>query len=196
VNAFLPGAPSIELGNAPTATFTNSLDPALLAQLCAGSPIPCDDGIQTRIRLTVSNGVQTIEAIRTLRLRFRADQPANENPTVGGLVAALPGGDAALDDAGSVVIPRKVDTLLRVDVPLTSAERLIVTWYVQTGDTRIERTSFIEGQDAYLKPFENKWKPAAPSDYPPSQARVIVVVNDDRGGFAWTGATVTLGAAP
>lgn len=220
---FIPNLPSFELGTAPTATFTNTIDPAALTCVCAkveeratacppgvGAQLPpagldCSLGFPAKIRLTVSNGVQSIEAVRTLRLRTSDAQPANENPTVGGLVAALPGGDAPIDLLGSVVLPRKTETLLRLAMPAVAepyllpdgtmqTESLFLTWYVESGDTRILNTSYLPTVTAPQMPFENKWSPGGVADYTGPQAHVFVVATDNRQGFGWTEGVVTLGA--
>lgn len=107
-----------------------------------------------------------------------------------------------------VVLPRKTESRLRIAMPAIAEvyrpagatadvqESLFLTWYVQSGDTRILRTSFIPTITTPQKPFENEWTPAGITDFAGPQARVIVVAADDRNGFGWTEGVVTLGEEP
>lgn len=209
--------PPFDLGSGQTASFENSIDPDLLELLCTGTEdapalVRCEGGFPAQIRLTVRAGGEEITAVRTLRLRFDPDSAGNENPVIEGLLAEVGGEERPLDDAATVAIPREVETVIRARVaedqaeeytrtgedgePEARRERLVLTWFVESGETAEERTGYIEDMVPLADALDNEWEPAAAEDYAPDTARLIVVVRDDREGVSWTGATVALEEAP
>jgi hypothetical protein len=207
-------APSFDLGHGPTATFQNTVDPAILQRLCggitgSGDKPDCSNGFPVQVRLTVND---QLTAVVTLNLRFDPATPVNRNPRLQGLAAVLDGGPQPIGDTPQLVFPRQVDTAIRADVPLEDAEsyqpadavagaapvreRVTLSWFVESGDPDDGRTGFIENVTTFESAVTNKWKPASDKDYPADSARIIVVVRDDRGGVAWRGGAVRLGAAP
>jgi hypothetical protein len=111
-----------------------------------------------------------------------------------------------------VVLPRKVKTVIRADVPFEDAEsylgttaagmpgqvleQLNLSWFVESGDLDDGRTGFIDMVTTFDKAIITKWQPASEKDYPGDTSRLIVVVRDNRGGVAWRGGVVRLGAKP
>ena len=71
-------------------------------------------------------------------------------------------------------------------------ERLIVSWFVESGDTRTQRTSFIAGEIPIDVTRENFWEPAREDEYARDTSAVYVVIRDSRGGVGWTSGLVTL----
>jgi hypothetical protein len=111
-----------------------------------------------------------------------------------------------------VIVPRREDTVVRAQVPEESietytgtdddgeleprTEQLILTWFVESGDTKSQRTTFIDDVEPLEEAVENEWSPDAPVDYPRDTSQIIVVVRDDRDGVAWAGGQVGLGEVP
>lgn len=232
--AGLPPLPAFDLGTGATATFTNSIDPAVFGYVCRnmlpGVPgnvtIDCGAGFSTQVMLTVTTATDSVTAVQTLKLRFPTlgpdlpQPPANANPQLGGLLASLPAGVVPIDDQGTAVLPRAVATPLGVNLDLMTAaevypdagadggadggvstERLFITWFVETGDTHDQRTSFIAptattaGTDPNALTM-NSWTPAATKTYPAPTAHIFAVLHDNRGGASWTGGLVTLEPSP
>jgi hypothetical protein len=215
--------PPYDLGSEPTAQFTNAFDPELLAELCAQSVeglalLDCEHGFPIQIRFTVTSAKDEVVTVRTLRLRF-GEIEANNNPAIAAIRAILPGeGELELAEPSDatepeVTLPRRATTTILADISESEAEsfqsagepgegsvqareRLLVTWFVETGGTKYEHTSFDEGVQPIEETVENRWEPERVSDYPSSTARLVVVVRDDRGGVGWRSAAVRLSETP
>lgn len=111
-----------------------------------------------------------------------------------------------------VTLARDVDTPLRVTMdpaaaesypglddnknPATLTERLFLTWFVESGDTRDPRTSFFSGTTVFTDMLKNSWTPAKVKDYPADSARIYVVAHDNRGGASWRAGIVNLEPSP
>jgi hypothetical protein len=209
--------PSFDLGDQPTAQLTHAVDPLILTQLCEGAGLPqvprCEGGFPIQIRLTITSATKTVTAVRELRLRLGAAAEANTNPTIEGLMAQPPEQELqALDEQASMTLPRHEKSVIRAVVPEAVAEEydgldndrrparvheiLALTWFVESGDTKSERTSFIHGQIPLADALENQWTPARTKDYESSRSRIIVVIRDSRGGVAWREGSVMLGETP
>jgi len=218
-DAGFPPLPSFELGTDPTATFTNTLDPAVLAFVCSnmlpnvpkGVTIDCSAGFSTLVALTVTTATDSVTAVQNLKLRGNdASIPANANPAIGGITAVIGGAGMAVDDSAAVLLPRDVATTVAVNVDISAAEtyvdptndagqsteRLFTTWFVETGDTHDQRTSYIAGSTNFNDMLKNTWTPAKVKDYPNPTARIYAVLHDNRGGASWTSGTVTLDTSP
>ena len=113
----------------------------------------------------------------------------------------------------TVTLPRRQDTILTAAVVEASSEvyrgkndegvvqdglreRLFLSWFIESGDSKDARTGFIAGQVPLERALTNKWKPDATKDYPRDTARLVVVIRDHRGGVGWRSAIVRLGDAP
>ncbi len=213
-----PDVPPYDLGTAETAELRHALDPQLLMAVCAGAAeqgqlaLDCEGGFPIQVKLVVRGTAGETVAVSQLRLRLSSEGPGNANPVIDGLVADLPGGPAPIDDTPTVTLPRKEETFLRALVaeshaesyaavddegqPVTERERIVLTWFVETGDTRSERTSFVDGSVTFEEALDNRWEPAKVEDFPGDRARIIVVIRDDRGGVSWRSGAVLLGSAP
>lgn len=216
--AGLPPLPAFDLGTGATATFTNSIDPQVFAFVCNnmlpnipdGITIDCSAGLTTQVTLTVTTATDTVSAVQMLKLRPDATIPANANPAITGVNAAPAGLYVPIDDTGAVTLSRAVETSISVNVDPSvaevytdptsdsgvSTERLFTTWFVETGDTHDQRTSYIADSTAFSDMLRNSWTPGATKDYPNDTARIYTVLHDNRGGASWTGGTVTLGPPP
>lgn len=214
----LPQFPAFDLGTGETATFTNSIDPAVFKFVCSNmlpdvpttNAIDCSAGFATLVTLTVTTATDSVTAVQTLRLRLDATTPANTNPAITGVNAAIGGAYTPIDDTGAVLLPRDVETGISVNVDPTAAEvypdstndnvptteRLFTTWFVDSGDTHDQRTSYIAGSTAFGDMLRNTWTPAVTKNYPNPTAHIFAVLHDNRGGASWTGGMVTLGTSP
>jgi len=216
--AGLPPFPAFDLGTGATATFTNSIDPTVFAFVCSNmlpnvptmNAIDCSAGFSTQVTLTVTTATDSVTAVQNLKLRRDATTPANANPAITGINAAVGGVYVPIDDTGALTLPRDVETSLSVDVDPSAAEpypdpgndgaptteRLFTTWFVESGETHDQRTSYIAGSTSFDDLLKNTWTPGITKNYPNPTARVFAVLHDNRGGAAWTGGTVTLGTSP
>jgi hypothetical protein len=214
--------PSFDLGMAPTAMLQNGLPPELLAAICAGAapgvPRPnCAGGFPVQVSLRVTTDTDQVDSVVTGRWRFDPDAHApNANPVVDGLTAKLPGADPQpltsmlADD--TITLPRKTAT--RVDaaaapeasetyagldddgVPATLRERLFITWFVEGGDTDDSRTSYIPDRTPFETMLRNVWTVEEKRLYARDDARIYVVLHDNRGGVGWSSGIVKLGPTP
>lgn len=210
--------PPYDLGSGETASFENTLEPGVLEAACQGGEdqpalIDCLGGFPVTIKLTVTAGDERVDAVRELRLRFRDEDEANANPTIDGLVAELDDGDAAIDEAGSVTLRRREERVIRAEVPEDVVEpytgeddagepedrreRIVLSWFVETGALRYEQTSYVPDVVPELAvALKNEWEPDPDLDFEADVSALVVVVRDDRNGVAWTRGVVTLGDPP
>jgi hypothetical protein len=208
--------PPFELGAAPTAAFTNPFPPDVLTALCAGGfdgqPIDCKNGFPIRVSVAVTQGAETQLGTTVVRLPLAAGAVSNANPLPGALSVDLASGTAALDDLGSVRVPRLQDDVLHVALDDSQAETylgtgldggsatlretLLVSWFAELGDFHDRRTLFIDGVESLADASTNRWKPPAARQDARPTSQLIVVVRDDRGGVGWTRATASLEPTP
>jgi hypothetical protein len=210
--------PPFDLGEGPTANLTHTLDPALLDTVCRGAAdqpelLDCEGGFPVQIKLTArSEDGDEVDTVRILRLRFSDEQEPNQNPTVDGLRAVLEAGEQAIGEEPTVALVRREETVIRADVPAEviesytgvdedgepeeRTEQLLLTWFVESGDTKNQRTTFIDDVESLADATENEWEPDGPDDYPRDTSQIVVVVRDDRDGVAWTSGRVALEEAP
>lgn len=209
--------PPFDLGDQPTALFDNSIEPDLLELLCEGttevpSLVNCEGGFPIQLRLTVRSGDQEVLTVRTLRLRFDPDSEPNQNPSVGGLAAVVGDDEVELGDEPAVDLPRGEETTIRARVdddeaepytgtgddgePVAARERLIFTWFIESGDTSDERTVFIDDAVALADASEVEWEPAREDDFPGQVSALILVLRDDREGVSWRQVTAGLEDSP
>lgn len=73
-------------------------------------------------------------------------------------------------------------------------ERLRISWFVETGSTKSDQTSFNIERGPLAQALRNEWTPALTKDYAKETARIFVVVRDNRGGVGWRSGIVLLGA--
>ncbi len=210
--------PPFDLGAGATASFAHTVDPALIGQLCAGTTgflpqLPsCEGGFPVQIKLVIRSGEQTVTAVRDLRLRYDPATEPNTNPVIEGLLARQEEDRfVPITEQNALTLPRDEETVIRAvaseaaseeyngkDIdqqPARVNELLIFTWFIESGSTRSEQTSFISGEVPFLDAVSNRWTPAKTKDYAGDRSRLIVVMRDNRGGVSWTEGAVTLGAA-
>ncbi len=209
--------PPFDLGEGETAALENTFDPFLLEVLCSGtedtpSLLDCTGGFPVQIKLTVRTEDEEVTAVRDLRLRFSDDQEPNANPTLSGIAVVIDGEEQSISDTPGPSLARDEDTVVRADVPADASEtftgiddngdpvpereRIIVTWFVESGDIDDERTVFIDGVVDLATALENTWTPADREEYPPETSDVVVVVRDNRNGVTWQRGVVELEDSP
>ncbi len=209
--------PPFDLGAEPTALFDNSIEPDLLELLCEGttevpSLVSCEGGFPVQLRLTVRAGDEEVVTIRTLRLRFDPDSEPNQNPAIEGLAALIGDEEVELESDPAVDLPRGEETTIRARVdeaeaepytgtdddggPIAARERLIFTWFIESGDTSDERTVFIDDAVPLADASEVEWEPAREEDFPGQVSALILVLRDDREGVSWRQVTAGLEDSP
>jgi hypothetical protein len=215
-----PNLPPFELGAADSVSLPNTFDPALLRQLCtgavAGTSLPeiadCTDGFPAQIKLVARSSDDEVVAVRPLRLRFESPTEPSFNPEIEGVTLLVGGQTSVVDDVGTAIIPREVETRVTIAAaessaePFTAAdeagqpiavrERLFFTWFVEAGETKHERTLFIDGVTSFADARENRWTVPRIEDEPRDRLRIIVVARDSRGGVGWRTGTVALEGTP
>ena len=186
-----------------------------------GFPAPdCTDGFPIQVRLFVctetdparcTDPTTSVEAVRPLRLRFRDADQANANPTITGLHALIAGMDPPpdLQATPSPTLVRKKETVITADIhpdqdaemymgrddndqPALVYERLTLSWFVESGNTNHQRTSYIQGTTATGDASDRvKWTPNYLKDEKDSlradvnMSRIVVIIRDNRDGVAW-----------
>lgn len=213
--------PPYDLGNTPQVTFAYPDPPELIAFLCeeiSGEDLPdffsapdCSRGLDVLIRLDVSDGTQTLSAVRTLELLVNDQVPANNNPELVGLTVELTdnGFFVPLEaDGEPITLERDKRYILSAAVFESSSEsfvsfvegegesqqdeRLILSWFVGGGSLDKERTGFIPGEVSLAEADTNVWKTPTVEDFGDSLVKVFVVLRDGRGGVDWIENTVRL----
>lgn len=83
-----------------------------------------------------------------------------------------------------------------VEPPPRAREDLIVTWFVQGGETEYTRTGWLADECASEADFEdarrNRWTTPKVADFEPTEARLFFVLRDGRRGADFTSRVVTL----
>ena len=211
VQSFTGGlAPALDLGTNPTASLAypadfSTLDSAVCQGKAGMAGLDCTGGIPILIRLvvTTASDPKWVTSVFTMRLgRTAAD--ANTNPEISGLAAVVNGAPVGIDASNSnhVSLVRDVENALQLPAdlvnqsetyagtddsgnPATVQERLFVTWFVETGDTKQQSTGLILGTTDPQVFLQDTWTPATSKDYPRTSARIFLVIRDNRGGVGW-----------
>jgi hypothetical protein len=176
----------------------------------------CGDRLVVTLRLDVSAGGETVTAVKELPLLFEASAERNENPAIGAVLAA-PAASGADPLLLGIPLERSPSTALRAQTaydlgvgvddaasqrftpeatddvpdPAPRRETLFMTWFVTGGETDSTRTGFIDGDVDMHDLAHNGWTTPTLDDSG-GEARIILVLQDERGGVDWTGRTVAL----
>jgi hypothetical protein len=217
--------PSFDLGAAPITMLPNGIDRVVLETVCAGIPgAPqkpnCAGGFPVQVRLTVKSEITRpfqVDAVVTTHWQFLPDSSSNSNPAIDKLTATVRDVTSELGEPATIdtiTLPRDVKTPIEATVTLDTAaevydgldddmnpasglrERLFLTWFVETGGTEDSRTSFIDGLTPPEDLGKNGWYPERFEDYMRGDARVVVVIHDNRGGVNWRSGIVHLEPTP
>jgi hypothetical protein len=210
--------PPLDLGTAPTASFTQSINPQLLAALCAGpEKLDCKVGFPVQVKLTVKTATDQVTAVWTLRLRIDPAAAPNTNPHIDGLNAEQMNAEKmkVLHPIGlqpEVVLPRDEETVIHALVPPEVSEPFVtknmqgqdeparealnLSWFVESGNVNAGITGYRANLTNLDDALKNKWVPGRSEDYAPDSARLFVVIRDNRGGVGWTSGAIKLEATP
>jgi hypothetical protein len=202
----------LELGSADSASIhfpdddegLRSLCHELLDRLGAGGSAPpsCEQEWKWTFRLHVRSGEHEIETIKDVRLVLD-DDPLNQNPAPSRLRVQTNAGLRVLD---GLQLKADDEHELRVDIdeaaaesyerraapgenePKAKREALTFTWFVEGGSTDRVRSFFGDDFDTLRAATRNDWHTPDES----REARVYVVVRDDRGGIGWQTGTASI----
>jgi len=214
--------PSLDLGREPTAAFQHSIPPAILQGMCdailsSGAPsfvtLPdCEEELVVTVRLVVSGGGESVTAVKELALKMSADAEVNSNPAIGAVVAspAGGGGEVVLEEGSAVDLEAGAELELAVAVPREAAEEytpepteeepdpqpttesLFMSWFVTDGSTLFGRTTYLDGEIGLDELGSNTWTLPDAEDAPEGEAALFLVLQDERGGVAWTSRQVAV----
>ncbi len=203
--------PSYDLGTGETASFEMVFEAEQAFGICQAltqdDPEPqlalftCLSGLGLSIQLEVTAGSDTVVGIKEIPVLLDGDQ-RNVNPSIGpNFTRTLRGGgelatDEPFETEGiyDVVADINIDqseTFLPAEreglpPPEPRGESLFLSWFVTTGSTHRkgeQRTSYFhEGDIESLT--ENVWD--MPFDLEDSEARLFLVLRDERDGTSWT----------
>lgn len=215
----LGSTPTVTVPYFATAEVWSSLCEALKRNSGAlfSDTVSCDDSFPLNIKLRVFTGKDEVVAVKELRLMYDAAAERNHNPTLDGLSIAA--GSKASEDSssaidGSNVAKRNKYYSLFADIgdgssenyvpfatlaepnPQPQDETLIVTWFVQAGETKYTRTSYIPGANDLDAARMNNWLTPESVDFAKDTVHIAVVLRDLRGGVTWIEQNLNLSDDP
>mgnify|MGYP001432917068 CR=1 FL=1 len=201
----------------PAAALTAMCDAIAAQSAPAFIELPaCEGGFEITVRLEVEAGTEKVVAVKQLELLLAETEDANVNPVLGAVFAApssagvdprVEGSALAEESATELLAATSYDLALDIPEnasqsytpaptadepsPIAVRETLFLTWFVTGGETEAMRTGFIDGYDSMDALEENTWKTP---DFLESAgaAEIILVLQDERGGVAWTRRSVAL----
>lgn len=207
---------SLARGTAETASFVfpgtqedaQALCRALAERIgSAATVLPdCDERWDWMVRLDARAGRARVDTVKSVTLLLTDDQIANRNPRLTGLSVEQKGRREALSAQKPLELAVDGDHVLRVSVADDAAEMyrpvlvegepdrgeereaLTFTWFVDAGSTDRTRSTYKDGVESLAKATKNEW-------YAPERARdarIFVVVRDQRGGVDWREGLVRL----
>ncbi|MCP4447156.1 MAG: hypothetical protein GY811_17680 [Myxococcales bacterium] len=202
--------PGYDLGTGETASFEMVFEPEQAFALCQilteGEPdsqialFTCLSGLGLSIQLEVTAGSDTIVAIRDIPVLLAGDE-RNQNPVVGTEFTRTLRDNDELGPDDPFVAERIYDVVADVGIeqsetflppekeglppPEPRGEALFLSWFVTTGSTHrkgSQRTSYFdEGTIENL--IENSWD--MPYELEDTEARLFLVLRDERDGTSW-----------
>jgi hypothetical protein len=202
-----PTLPSLDLGDAPTASLGNPFSISGLSALCAtglnsqdvSQGLDCEGGFPITVVLQVSTAAASLRAGFVLRLPSATPPPINHNPSPSGLsLAGIP-----LDDPPVAILvspAQSVDLQAQIPVdaselrPIPAAEgppgqrleRLSASWFADAGRIDKARTAFIDGVAPLDQTSHDRWTAPSAAEWPADNlVQFILVLRDDRGGAGW-----------
>ena len=210
--------PSLDLGGESTAAFTNPFSLSALANLCVvgldssvyAQSFDCEGGFPVTIALDVATPAASLRAGFVLRLPVGDAPEINHNPVPAGLelaqtvltdppaaVTVSPGQtvDWHVDIPSAAIEPRSIPP--SEGPPGQRLERLIASWFADSGKIDKDRTSFIDGETTMDETARNRWTAPTVDQWPASGVVAFaVVLRDDRGGVGWLLRQVILDMGP
>lgn len=177
-----------------------------------GAVLSCLKGLELSVRLRVVAGDDAVVAIKTVRLQVGKPEPGerNHNPDPSGELQVRRSGDLAeVKPDAPLLFDQTYDLRAGFEPeqaehftpdktrggtpPEPRRETLIMTWFVTMGTTTMEgdgpkfgeggRTSFVDGSMQFQDVLENAWQ--LPFEDPRDEARLYLVLRDERGGMGW-----------
>lgn len=212
------GLPSLDLGNAATASLTNPFSAVGLAALCAtgiasgayAQGLDCEGGFPVTVVLDASTATATLRSGFVLRLPVGPAPELNHNPVPGAITL---GGQALAEPPLAIRLAPGQTVDLGLDIPPIAAElrsipafegdpgqrleRLTASWFADHGRVDTARTAFIDGETTLLETGRNRWTAPDAAAWPTSgTVQFAVVLRDDRGGAGWLSRRVLLEMGP
>jgi hypothetical protein len=193
-----------------------------LCQALASAELPefverpaCNGTWDATIRLIATSASKEIVAIKDIQLAYTATASSNANPSIANIVWWHP---EQLESSAETLVSGAPPTLnrdtiykLRADVSQELAETylaapevegdpegvqkreiLIISWFTESGETKSQRTTFIDGEIPFETLQLNELRTPRKPDFPNSRMRLIFVIRDNRGGVNWTEREVLL----
>ena len=209
--------PSYDLGTAETASFEMFFEPNQAVALCeilsrdAIDPelqlFTCLSNLGLSIELTVTAGPDQIVAIKDIPIVVDGDE-RNQNPDIGPNFTRTLRDGAELATTAPFRLKEVYDVVADIDVaqsetflpaareglpaPEPRGESLFLSWFVSLGSTHRkgeQRTSYFDmGSIDTLT--NNAWH--MPFTFESSNARIILVLRDERDGTSWAEYSFTL----
>jgi hypothetical protein len=206
----LPDVSPFDLGSGEQARFPYIVGDTVLQLVCEqvvtqfGDTLPlvpdCNGKLTTTVRLDISDGVDTVTAVKRMNLLLNPNLVPNENPQVGAVYQLTSSGLSEITATTS--LPQKKTANLRVAIPadasepfetvaietgqtVADAENLFMTWFITGGETEFGRTSYIAGETNFEKLKQNSWDTPSVAESG-GTATLYMVLQDERGGVSWT----------
>lgn len=160
--------------------------------------LTCAETLPVAVILHVQHGASEVVSYRRLDLPLEGVAGANTNPDAMALRAQVGADEVALSCASPAAVEPGARAALRVeladgsrdhDPALDAPEGLVVTWFVEGGETDAMRTGAFDSASETLEAaLENGWELPGSGDV----ARAYAVVRDTRGGIDWVSGCVAL----
>jgi hypothetical protein len=205
-------AVDFDLGTEPTATLNYPGSALAFRAACANQAsseqaafFACDGGFPISVRAEVRHGEQTIVIQKEVKLVFdEADVAApNQNPRIGAVSVEQGKTETPWEEGAPATLElgTKYKVYARVGEgqseaftpepteiepsPEPQKEALYISWFVTSGETEYQRTSYLDGEVAIEKLEEIEWTLPKSGDEPARTARFYAVLRDERGGVDW-----------
>ena len=199
---------SFDLGDGPTTQFIYAIPAELLSNLCTqliSQEIPsfigvpqCDTFFNVVIRLEVTQGETTLQAVKKIPLYIDRGRATNNNPYIDGVGVTADSGKTATAplirgkwyDLTADISEAVIDSYTPFPTeeepnPVAEKELLFMTWYVTGGETDAMRTSYIDGEVPFKALKRNRWKIPSEHDFPGDIISLFLVLQDEQGGAGW-----------
>ncbi|NLN62090.1 MAG: hypothetical protein GX146_04365 [Myxococcales bacterium] len=175
----------------------------------------CAHSLPITVTLDVTDGDKTIRATKKIRLLTDDALPPNANPRFGTRITATDSDGRTITlrpDAPTTLAGHRT-WRIRVDIPEDASESfvplpdddgdsgatapdpvreiLFMTWFVGGGEMKFSRTGFYDGATPFDDLRHNEWTAPKAADAP-DVVPLYWVLQDERGGVAWTSRDIVL----
>ncbi len=212
--------PELDMGQGETARFTNPFGPQEGRLLCqalvtlapedAARP-DCLSGtfpFTITLQVTSADAATTVLATRTLGVLLDPLAVPNKNPNFSEVRIGRPGSSdevIAEDGSTNVGIGESYELVANVSVesaevfvdetrgeePVEAREGLVISWFYQTGNIDLGRTSYAENDRPVSQLNTNSWTISDAASIGPTQ--IWLVLRDTRGGVSWLERELVIG---